>query len=154
MEVNGRKLTMRPTDDYDRLVAFFIENGLEFSEEDEEDEVPEDIVKLYEVTDEDGRLIGGVCLAYRQNEYIIDGIAVEPEFRKSKIGLEMLNKALDDAASLGAENVYLVAKAPGFFRKRGFVTISAEDAPEFYECRTCPQFNKNCFPEIMKLKLE
>lgn len=153
MEVNGKKLTMRPTDDYDKLVVFFMKNGLEFSSEDEEDEVPEDIVKLYEVTDEDGDLIGGVCLAYRQNEYIIDGIAVEPEYRKSNIGRAMLDRALDDAASLGAENVYLVAKAPGFFRKRGFVTIPADEAPEFYECRTCPQFNKDCFPEIMKLKL-
>ena len=52
-------IEIRTTDDYDRLVPFFIENELEFSEE---DPTPTDLVQCWEAVD-DGRLIGGFVLA-------------------------------------------------------------------------------------------
>ena len=41
------------TEDYEKLVPFFIENELEFTEEDAE-EVPTDVVKCWQITDADG----------------------------------------------------------------------------------------------------
>ena len=78
------------TDDYERLVPFFVANDLEFPDE-EDYEVPTDLVQCWKVTegaqpepDEDSaeyktdhhRLIGGFVLAERQGEFIVDGIAV------------------------------------------------------------------------------
>lgn len=139
------------TDDYAKLVPFFIENGLEFTEEDAE-EVPTDIVKCWEVTADDGgeqRLIGAFVLAKREGEYINDGIAVDPEFRDANLGTELLKLGLEETARLGGERLYLVARAPGFFRKNGFETIPREDAPNFFECLTCPQYGVSCKPEVM-----
>ena len=48
--------------------------------------------------------------------------------------------------------MYLVARAPEFFRKNGFVTIPREEAPNFFECLTCPQYGKTCHPEVMKIE--
>jgi len=36
----------------------------------------------------------------------------------------------------------------------GFVTVRPEDAPVFFECGQCPQYQIKCFPEIMKLEIE
>lgn len=145
------------TQDYESLVKLFVKNELEYSVN---DEVPTDLVKLWEVRlspqqgDTSDRLIAGCVLAMRQGEYIIDGIAVEPEYRKEKLGKELLDLAINQVKALGGRSLYLVARAPGFFRKQAFETIDREDAPNFFECFTCPQYNVSCFPEVMKLKIQ
>ena len=46
--------------------------------------------------------------------------------------------------------MYLVARAPGFFAKHGFKEVAREDAPNFFECFTCPQYGKTCHPQVMR----
>lgn len=148
---------IRETEDYESLVPFFIENDLEFSED---EPVPTDIVKCWDVREEEtggenekGRLIGGFVLARRQGEFIVDGIAVDPEYRKAKLGQTLLEKGIEEARSRGGKRIFLVARAPGFFRKKGFVTVERKDAPNFFECLTCPQYGVDCHPEVMRLEL-
>lgn len=138
------------TDDYERLVEMFIRNGLEFSIE---EPLPTDIVQCWKAEDEDGKLIGGCVLALRGGEYIIDGIAAEPEYRQKKLGAELLVLALEEARKRGTSKVFLVAKAPGFFRKYGFRRIEPEQAPGLFDCPSCPQFGQGCYPEIMEIIL-
>lgn len=159
---------IRETDDYEKLVPFFIENELEFSEEDMK-EVPTDIVKCWEITegtgkvathkpdgeitDEHGRLIGGFVLAKREGEFICDGIAIDPEWRGTQLGKALLGLGIEEVLRQGGKRMFLVARAPGFFRKNGFVTVDRDEAPDFCECFTCPQYNKSCFPEVMRIDL-
>lgn len=146
------------TDDYDGLVEMFIRHGLEFSFD---EPLPTDLVQCWEAREAEdaagaaaGRRIGGCVLALRGGKYIIDGISAEPEYRKQKVGGTMLEMALQEARDRDADEVWLVAKAPGFFRKHGFVTVSPEAAPEgVFDCLQCPQFQVDCWPEIMVLKL-
>jgi len=147
--MSGCKTWMRmsQTDDYDRLVKFFVENELEF---DGDEEVDTDIIKCYKVTVDGDKLAGAVVLAKREGRYIIDGLAVDQEYRKHKIGKIMLNKVIEQVKELGGSEVYLVARAPGFFKKNGFKAIDPAGAPNFFECKQCPQYNVNCHPEVMK----
>lgn len=138
------------TDEYDRLVEMFIRHGLEFSFD---EPLPTDIVQCWKAEDEDGRLISGCVLAMRGGEYIIDGIATEPEYRKEKIGGKLINLALAEAKTRGGTEVYLVAKAPGFFRKYGFINIDISETGELFDCFSCPQFGRTCHPETMKIIL-
>lgn len=138
---------MRQTDEYDRLVKFFVENELEF---DGDEEVDTDIVKCYKVTVEDDKLVGAIVLALREERYIIDGIAVDPEYRKHDIGEIMLKKIEEETGKLGGNEIYLVARAPGFFKKNGFISIDPAGAPNFFECKQCPQYGVSCHPEVMK----
>lgn len=142
------------TEDYERLVPFFIENELEFSED---EPVPTDLVKCWQILDNEGeadeRLIGAFVLAKREGKFIVDGIAIDPEYRKYHLGKALLEKGIEEARRLGGKNVFLVARAPGFFRKHGFVTVPREDAPNFFECLTCPQYGISCHPEVMRLDL-
>ena len=150
--MKDREYILRETDEYAKLVEFMIANQLEFTEEDAE-EVPTDLVKCWEITDSAGNLIGGFVLAKRQGEYICDGIAVDGSRRGENLGTELLNKGIEETKSLGGRSMYLVARAPEFFRKNGFVTIPREEAPNFFECLTCPQYGKTCHPEVMKLEM-
>ncbi len=153
------------TEDYEKLVPFLIKNELEFSEE---DPVPTDLVKCWEIvtgprktTDEiedgdipePGELIGAFVLAKREGEFIVDGIAIDERFRKSRLGEALLNRGIREVKKLGGKCIYLVARAPGFFAKHGFKTVGREDAPNFFECLTCPQYGVDCHPEVMKLEL-
>lgn len=139
------------TEDYEKLVPFFIENELEFSEE---EPVPTDLVKCWEITDGDGKLIGGFVLAKREGEFIVDGIAIDPAYRKYGLGSVLLDNGIEEALKRGAKRIYLVARAPGFFKTHGFETVAREDAPDFFECLTCPQYGVSCHPEVMKLQLQ
>ena len=138
---------LRLTDEYDRLVQFFVDNELEF---DGDEEVDTDILKCYKFTDKEDNLIGGVVLAKREGEYIIDGIAVDKAHRDSGIGEILLNQIKEDVEELGGDSIYLVARAPEFFRKNGFEEVEPDVAPNFFECKYCPQYGKNCSPEIMR----
>lgn len=139
-----------PVEEAGRLDSFFLENGLEVSDE---EPVETGLIKTWKVEDEKGGLLAAICLAFREGEHIIDGIAVDEKLRGQKIGERMLSLAVEETRKRGGKHIYLVARAPEFFRKQGFVTVSQEDAPLFYECAGCDQFNVSCFPEIMDLEV-
>lgn len=134
------------TSNYGPLVELFIRNGLEFTP----GEAPPDAAGCWKVEDEKGGLMGGCLLVLRQGEYVLSGIALEPAYRQGNIGSNLLSRAMDKARVSGATRVYLVARAPGFFRKHGFLTMTPEEAPGLFECSTCPQRGHSCHPEFMK----
>ena len=147
-----KKYLINETKEYEKLVPFFIENELEFTEEDAE-EVPTDLVKYWQITDEDGNLAGAFVLAKREGEFICDGIAIDEELRGTGLGTKLLRLGLDETINSGGKRMYLVARAPEFFRKNGFVTVPREEAPNFFECLTCPQYGVSCHPEVMRIEL-
>ena len=143
------KFTMSPTDEYERLVKFFVENHLEF---DGDEEVDTDIIKCWKVTQGDDYLVAGCVLAQREGEYIIDGIAVDKPMRKTGMGKILVEKVITEVKKRGGSRIYLVARAPEFFRKLGFSTVEPSAAPNVFECRQCPQYGVDCHPEVMKLE--
>jgi len=96
------------------------------------------------------KLVGAIVLAKREGRYIIDGLAVASEYRKHDLGRIMLKKVIEQVKGLGGSELYLVARAPGFFRKNGFEAIDPAGAPNFFECKQCPQYRVSCHPEVMK----
>ncbi|MGN0672609.1 MAG: GNAT family N-acetyltransferase [Anaerovoracaceae bacterium] len=146
-----KRLKIAVTSDYDSLVPMFIENRLEFGMD---ESVPTDLVKCWSVTDDDGKIQGGAVLAMRQGEYICDGIAVNPKYRKANIGSELLSLMVDEIRKRGGKSLFLVARAPGFFARSGFSEVARDSAPIFFECFGCPQYGTECHPQVMKLEIE
>ncbi|MDR1043033.1 MAG: GNAT family N-acetyltransferase [Clostridiales Family XIII bacterium] len=176
-------IQIQETADYRPLIPFFIENELEFEEGEEygEDEIVKcwradasdepgasDTMDVSDVPDAqdasnssdtpdapppDSRLVGACVLAERGGELICDGIAVSPSYRKGNLGKTLLNLLIKEAKSKDADKVFLVARAPGFFAKAGFTPVPREEAPDFFECFTCPQYGKTCHPEVMRLDI-
>ena len=137
------------------LIDFYIKNGLEYSDS---DEISTDLVKCWKAEEvkaetQNVRLVGGCTLARREGRYICDGIATDPSIRGSGVGKRLLMKMLDEVRNLGGDSIYLVARAPGFFTKLGFMSIRREEAPTFFECFSCPQYGKTCYPEVMRFDI-
>lgn len=138
------------TDDIDVLNDFFEANDLEISDA---EPVETNVIKAWRADDENDKLVGGVCLAFREGDYIIDGIAVDQSLRGKRMGEKLLGLAIDQVKSLGGKKLFLVARAPGFFKTQGFNIVSEKEAPLFFECADCPQYKVDCFPEIMLLEV-
>jgi amino-acid N-acetyltransferase len=134
---------------YGALTDLFIRNELEFSAE---EPVQTDILRGWGAYN-DQTLIGGCVLALREGDFIIDGIAVDAPYRNTDVGSELLQAALDYAKEMGGKQVFLVARAPGFFSRQGFETIERKEGPLFFECFTCPQYQTTCFPQVMRIML-
>lgn len=151
------KFKIRKTDDYDALVKLFMQEGLEYTEEDLNGEgpVPTEIVQCWSVTldGEDQQLVGGAVLAMRQGEYIVDGIAIASDYQGIKLGKELMMRVIEEVLIRNGKALYLVARKPGFYERIGFDIIDPKDAPEFFECDTCSQYNVSCHPEVMKLSM-
>lgn len=141
---------------FNDLVDFFIENELEWGEEDK-DEVKTDFVCSFAAFNE-SELIGAVVLAKREGEYICDGIAVKDTYRKLGLGELLLNMICDEARNEAKVKkdeklfLYLVARAPEFFANQNFIEVISKEksVPNFFECKNCPQREKTCFPKVMK----
>jgi N-acetylglutamate synthase-like GNAT family acetyltransferase len=140
-------IRIRETDDLAPLVRFFIENELEFESED--DYSYDEILKSWRA-DAGERLVGGCVLARREGRFICDGIATDASVRGQHLGEALLKRLIDEVRAQGGEEVYLVARAPGFFSKYGFEVVARDDAPPFFECFSCPQYGVTCHPEVMR----
>lgn len=147
MERNGISIT--ETGDYGELIPLFRDSGLEIHIEDGR---PKDMLTCWRADDREGRLIGGVSVERRSEYFVIGDIAVNESSRGERVGSVLLETALARIEELGGSSVYLVAKAPKFFAKFGFVYLSEREAPDVFSCKTCGQRGTDCFPEFMMRK--
>lgn len=146
------KARYEETTDDNLLVALFEKNEMEVTE-DEFSDGTTTLVKGFLAFDEDDKnaLIGGVALAQRVGQYIINGIAVAALYRRKGIAENLLKLAMDEALCMGVQTVWIVARAPLFFQAQGFEYITESEVPEgLFDCLACSQYNKTCFPKLMK----
>ncbi len=91
----------------------------------------------------DDKILCGATVSKRFNKTVLDYIGVDESLRGSGLGKKLLNEILKNE-----KQVYLSAKNYGFFKSQGF--METEDNDLIKECLSCEQYNKNCFPRVMK----
>ncbi|MDD2301103.1 MAG: GNAT family N-acetyltransferase [Bacillota bacterium] len=146
------KLRYEETQDIELLLDIFDRNEIEVAE-DEFTGGHTTLLKGYAAFDEDaqGRLAGAVALARRLDRIIINGIAVEPEYRRAGVASGLLKLVMAEAESRGTDVIWIVARAPLFFAAHGFEYLTEEQVPEgLFDCPGCIQYNKTCFPKLMR----
>lgn len=142
---------IKEINEFHDLVVFFMNNRLEIEPGDEE---IKNFIKGWEIKDdEDSHIIAGAALAYIDDKYVLNGIAVEEGLRAEGLGRRLLAKVIKEVKSRGGSRLYLVARAPEFFRKNKFLNDTRGEAPDF-DCSQCPQRGVDCFPEIMFIDVE
>ena len=145
----GNKV-MKRTMDYFKLVPLFIKSGLEIHED---DPVPEGLVTCFELVDEEtGVLIGASGLVHHKGLFIVRCVAVEETYRGYGYGRELVEAVLAEARSLNAEEAWLTAKIPNFYKKFGFEVVDRSVAPRISNCQECKQFHNGCDSEIMRIR--
>ena len=91
----------------------------------------------------ENKIIASATLSKRNQKTILDYIGVDESLRNQGIGKRLLQEILKNE-----KQVYLSAKNYGFFKSQGF--IETEDNDLIKECLSCAQYNKDCFPRVMK----
>lgn len=91
----------------------------------------------------ENKIIASATLSKRNQKTILDYIGVDESLRNQGIGKKLLQEILKNESE-----VYISAKNYGFFKSQGFVETQADDLIK--ECLSCMQYNKNCFPRVMK----
>jgi amino-acid N-acetyltransferase len=130
---------------YTEIIQFFIDNELEFTED--QKQIPDTVIKYWEALDGE-MIVGASVLGMREGAYVLEGIAIDTGYRKKRIGERLLGKTLTLLKTLDARQLYLCARAPGFFKTQGFFATDREGAP-YFGCNDCDQLGIKCFPEVM-----
>lgn len=131
---------------YKKLSTFWKENGLEIEVL---EKAPEEVIKAWSITAEDGQLIAAAAIEHRDNSFVIADLAVAPEFRGQNHAKALMELAEREILNAGGRDAWLVGKVPGFYAKLGWEIRSRDEAPDISKCLTCEDFQVSCHPQIM-----
>jgi len=118
-----------------------------------EEPTPEDMARIrvaWGLKDSQGEARGCVALFQREDNWVLDCLAVSEDLRGGNYGRQLVETAeayLKEQAP--AAPLYLVTKVPPFFARLGYQEISRDAAPDFSECFTCSRYQQSCFPQVM-----
>lgn len=133
--------------DYETLTYLFSENGLEITPGIHK---PDEVIKFWKCKDPiSQRLIGGVALETRSGEFVVADVAVDIEYRKEKIGTQLMKAVEAEIIKMGGKEAWLVAKVPGFYIKLGWEVVAREKAPDISKCFSCLKYGNECNPQVM-----
>lgn len=139
------------THEFYPLSRLFQKSGLEVKPS---REAPPETLAMWRCEDPaTGDLLAAVTLQRRAGRLVLAQLAVEEAHRGQGLGTRLLQVAEDRAAQLGARELWLVGKVPGFYARYHWVEVPRQAAPPISRCLTCGQFQVDCFPSIMKKDL-
>ena len=100
-------------------------------------------------------LVGCATLRKDGDIYSVDWLAVAERMRGKGLGEGLVAVISKEAEERGADRLWALARAPEFFEKIGFRRVVADDGigPTLVNCQVCGQYQKSCFPAIMKKDL-
>ena len=110
---------MYPTEEYDRLISFFKENGISCSKE--------HFVKAWKITQAEDYLISALILGKRNGKYVIEGVATTKLLRKFGMCKVLIKKAKAYAKENGGDAIYIMTDIAEPFLKLGFSAIENLD---------------------------
>lgn len=135
--------------DHNALAEFYRQNTLEVS-----DDILKDDGAVFSIKyDQNGKTVAAATMSFRFSVFILDYVAVDPDFRKQGLGEQAVEKIKAKAKELGAKSLYITAKSPSFFKKIGFVNGSPAGVDMNADCIGCPEFNNGCRKQPMYIEL-
>lgn len=138
------------TSDYYALTVLFKECGLDVTIE---EEPPEGVLKMWRCTTGEDELLAGAVLQYKDGRYILKDLAVKDGWRREGIGKTLMRTVLKEVKDCGAKEIWGCAKVPEYYTGKGWRIVPDEDAPVISDCQNCEQYQKVCFPRIIKKEL-
>jgi len=123
--------------------------------------LPRSLNELYEnlrdfsVYEKDGAIRGACALHVSWDGLAeVRSLAVAPGSARGGIGSALVRHCLEEAASLGAERVFVLTYQVGFFQKLGFGPVDKKELPHkiWTDCLNCVKF-PNCDETAMLINL-
>ncbi|MEZ4598548.1 MAG: N-acetyltransferase [Syntrophotaleaceae bacterium] len=114
-----------------------------------------DAIRDFYVLEEDGEVIGTVCLQICWEDLAeVRSLAVAGDRTKQGIGRILVQACLEEARQLGLKKVFALTYQAGFFEKMGFHYIEKSELPQkiWGDCLKCPKF-PDCDETAMSIDL-
>ncbi len=151
MEDSIKSVIIKETKKQKDLIDFYISRGIEF-----------DDTKMYfhdplfsYVAEIDGAFVGSITICKEQDAFVLDEVAVVENRQGMGICKLLVSRAIERILNeFGDNDLFLVAKNFKVFLGMGFEVVARDNAPKFSECFNCSDFEKTCFPKIMKKSLK
>ena len=144
--LSKNNIVIKEFKEHEQLVDFYISRGIEFNDDKKFFHPP----ILSYIAEINNNFVGAITICKEGNDFILDEVAVVENYEKQGVCTALVNFAISKIKKeYGESKFYLVAKNPEVFKNMGFNIIQREEAPNFSECFSCPDFQKICFPEIM-----
>lgn len=124
------------------LINFYIENGLEFTENKKYFGVNVNSFAIIE----NEKIIGAVSISIYKDKNFIEALAIDKKYRNKGYGSLLIEKSIEELE----KPVYTISKVDKFYLKNGFV-YSNEDLIDM-ECKTCSEYGVTCFPKTLVYK--
>lgn len=144
MNQSGKsELELRRTRDYEAVRRLALGSGLE-------DGPFIDVVAAFGAYSGD-ELVGCVALKHTNSSFCVEWLAVSERLRGRGLGRRLISEVEREARQRGAEKLWALARAPGFFKKNGFSLAEdvQKDGPTLSNCIRCPQYMRTCKPAIV-----
>jgi len=142
-----------PLDDgatFDEIEEFSREAGLPFF-------LPtrSDMRAQFVIRDGEGRLGAAGRLEYSYGHPMVEEIAVREDLRRSGLGTIIVSAILDEAKEEGIGTIWVMARAPEFFRSLGFKPAPDKELLSKLkeECAVCRDHIVICNPILMRKEL-
>ena len=141
--MKAQEPVLRPTEDYAAMKKLAVESGLE-------EGTLIHIISSFGFYD-GTELVGCAALRQENDVYSLECLAVRDRFRYQGLGSRLVAIIEKDAKARGARHLWALARAPNFFKRMGYTEAKkgATGGPDMASCVNCPQYKKNCAPEIL-----
>ncbi len=136
-------IELRRTDDLEGIRKLSLSSGLE-------DGPFDGIVAAYGLYSGE-EMVGCAALKQVEDRFSVEWLAVADRLRERGLGSRLIRKIEDEARARGANTLWALARAPGFFQAIGFRLARADETggPTLVNCAKCAQFGKSCNPAIV-----
>ncbi|MFM0356505.1 arsenic resistance N-acetyltransferase ArsN2 [Paraburkholderia nemoris] len=132
------KIRAARSNDLDAIKALLAENELPVADVD-----AALLVDFLVAEDTSGRIVGSVGLERFGREALLRSLAVAKTARGAALGTRLVTQAEDAAMNSGVSELWLLTTtAAGFFRRRGYLDIPRDAAPE--QVSASRQFAEMC----------
>jgi N-acetylglutamate synthase-like GNAT family acetyltransferase len=143
MVTTPARFELKETTDYAAMRQLALDSGLE-------DGNYSDFVKAYGFF-EGATLVACAGLKSKRGIFSLECVAVKEGLRGAGLGSRLIGILEEEAMGRGADRVWALARAPGFFEKIGYrrMVDGVPDGPNLVACKACRQFHENCNPSIV-----
>lgn len=115
-----------------------------------------DNLQLFSVAEVHGQVIGCCALAVIWSDLAeIKSLAVAEEYQNKGIGRALVEKAVEQAKTLGVKKVFALTLVPKFFEKHGFTVVDKKTLPMkvWSDCAKCTK-QDNCDETAVEKSLQ
>lgn len=133
---------------HNELIPFYSSRGIEINDSFENNPICSFVIEKNNV------IIAAITCSKIDDTYIIEAIAVDEKYERQKIGTKLTRYLIEFIKNMNGEEIILNAKDTVFFEKNDFIVIDRNEVPfdAYSYCFECPDYQKKCFPKIMKYK--